>query len=76
MCCSLLEFYYQSTFELTELVKSFFVQTESAQEGTPYTVFWYDSIKTDHSKGSVNERKKFHNIDYNDWTVQVKLFYI
>ncbi len=53
------------------MVKSFFVQTESALEGTPYTVFWYDSVPTDYSKKSVNVRKKFHRIDYNDWTVQV-----
>ena len=65
------EFYHEATYNLTELVSSFYVQTEYVVEGTPFSVFWYDSVKTDHSKEFVNIRKKFLQYNLKDWTVQV-----
>ncbi len=60
-----------STYNLTELVDYFYVETMINKNGTIFNVFWYESRPIDHSKDSANSRKMFLPIDQKDWTTKV-----
>jgi hypothetical protein len=68
---SIAEFYHNVTFNLTELLDYFYVETLSNKDGTNFDVFWYETIKRNQSGGTANNRKAFLDLDFNDWTTKV-----
>ena len=68
------EFYLSSTFNLTELVDQFFVETMINKNGTKFNVFWYESYPINRSMNTAdraNRRKLFLPIDQKDWITKV-----
>jgi hypothetical protein len=59
------------TFQLTELLDQFYVETLSNKDGTNFNVFWYETIRRNSSGDTVNNRKEFLQLDINDWTTKV-----
>jgi hypothetical protein len=68
------EFYLSSTFNLTDLVDQFFVETMINKNGTSFNVFWYESRPINRSMNladRANRRKLFLPFNQKDWTTKV-----